>query len=79
MLVAVPLGVVTLTLPVFAPDGTVAWIRVGVSTAKLVAFTPPKVTFVAPTNPPPTIPTSVPTGPEEGSRFVMMGRMCMFC
>jgi len=43
---AVPPGVVIPILPVFAPEGTVAITCVSESTVKLVAATPPKVTFV---------------------------------
>ena len=46
-LVAVPPGVVTTILPVFAPVGTVAVICVSEFTVKMVAFTAPNVTFVA--------------------------------
>ena len=46
-LVAVPPGVVTVILPVFAPDGTVAVILVYELTTKL-AVTPPKVTWLRP-------------------------------
>lgn len=45
-LVAVPPGVVIPILPVFAPVGTFAVTFVSEITVKLVAFTPPKVTFV---------------------------------
>jgi hypothetical protein len=41
MLLAVPPGVVTLTFPVFAPDGTVALIWVCEFTVKPVALTSP--------------------------------------
>jgi hypothetical protein len=45
-LVAVPPGVVMTIFPVFAPAGTVAVTCVSEFTVKVVAFTPPKVTFV---------------------------------
>jgi hypothetical protein len=62
VLIAVPLGVVTVTTPVFARLGTMAWISEGVTTVKVFALTPPNVTSVAPAKPPPTMPTCVPTG-----------------
>src|ERR1051325_6280685 len=78
-LAALPLGVTPPTLPVTAPAGTVAWIRAGVSTENLVAATPPKFSLFVPANPPPTIFTCEPTDPLEGSRLVILGRMCAFC
>ncbi len=45
-LVAVPPGVVIAILPVFAPVGTVAVTCVSEFMVKLVAATPPNVTFV---------------------------------
>jgi hypothetical protein len=45
-LTAVPPRVVIAIFPVFAPVGTVAVTRVSEFTVKLVAFTPPNVTFV---------------------------------
>src|SRR4029077_7835187 len=47
LLVAEPAGVVTLSGPVVAPTGTVAWIAVAEVTVKL-ALTPLKATAVAP-------------------------------
>ena len=44
---AVPPGVVITIFPVFAPLGTVAVTCVSELTVKLVAATPPNVTFVA--------------------------------
>src|ERR1700679_2579153 len=66
LLVPVPPGVVTPIGPVFAPDGTSAFISESVITSKLVAATPPNVTFVAPVKVLPLIVTSVPTGPLGG-------------
>jgi hypothetical protein len=45
-LAALPPGVVIAIFPVFAPVGTVAVTCVSEFTVKLVAFTPPNVTFV---------------------------------
>src|SRR5579872_1898202 len=50
----------------------------GVTTPTL-PVTPPKVTFFVPANPPPTICTCEPTDPLEGSRLVILGRMCALC
>ena len=46
LLMAVPPGVVIVMCPVFAPVGTVAVTCMSEFTVKLVAFTPPNVTFV---------------------------------
>jgi len=72
-LLPVPPGVVTATLPVFAPVGTVAVICVALSTLKTVAFTPPNVTLVAPRKPDPVITTCVPTGPLVGRNLLTTG------
>jgi hypothetical protein len=75
-LVAVPPGVVTVILPVVAPDGTVAVILVEEFTAKdaetllnltEVVVKPDPVKFV------PLIVTDVPTGPEVGENELMVG------
>src|SRR5437870_4542900 len=71
-LVAVPSGVVTLSGPVVAPAGTVAWIAVSEVTAKL-ALTPSKVTDVAPLKLAPLIVTPVPTGPLPGAKLAIVG------
>ena len=71
-LVAVPSGVVTLSGPVVAPAGTVAWIAVSEVTAKL-ALTPLKVTAVAPLKFVPLIVTLVPTGPLPGAKLAIVG------
>ena len=72
-LVAKPPGVVTAIGPDTAPVGTVAVIDVGASTVKLVAFTPPNDTAVAPEKFVPEIVTTVPTGPATGSKLEMVG------
>src|SRR2546426_175732 len=64
-LVAVPPGVVTLSGPVVALAGTVAWIAVAEVTEKL-ALTPLNVTAVAPVKFVPLSVTLVPTGPLVG-------------
>src|SRR5947208_9885184 len=72
VLVAVPPGVVTLSGPVVAPVGTVAWIVVAEVTVKL-ALTPLNVTVVAPVKLVPLIVTLVPTGPLVGVKLVIVG------
>ena len=59
-LTTVPPGVVTPIVPVFAPVGTVAVIWVSALTVNFVAFTPPKVTLVAPVKLSPLMVTTVP-------------------
>jgi len=71
-LVDVPPGVVTVSRPVVAPAGTIAWIEVSEVTAKL-ALTPLNVTEVAPVNPVPLIDTAVPTGPLAGAKPLIAG------
>ena len=58
-----PPFVVTATVPVFAPVGTIAVICVSESTVKFVVFTLPKVTLVVCVRLTPVITTEVPTGP----------------
>ena len=72
-LVPVPPGVVTAMGPVTAPVGTSASTSVSFLTWKLVAATPPKVTFVVPVKLLPVIVTAVPTGPLVGLKPVMEG------
>jgi hypothetical protein len=73
-LVALPLGVVTVILPVVAPDGTVAVIRVPWEfTEKMDATTPLNRTWVVPANPVPLMATEVPIGPLVGENDVMTG------
>lgn len=51
VLLSVPPGVITETIPLVAPTGTVAVISISETTVKLVAsIPPPKVTLVAPVN-----------------------------
>ena len=57
----------------FAPNGTVAVIRVYESTLKLVALTPPKVTVVAPVKLSPLMMTLVSTGPLVGEKLAIVG------
>lgn len=73
LLTAVPPGVVIAMCPVFAPVGTVAVTWVSESTVKLVAFTPPKVTFFVPVKLVPVIVTGVPTGPLVGLKLRIAG------
>jgi hypothetical protein len=71
-LVAVPAGVVTLSVPVVAPAGTVAWIAVAEVTVKL-ALTPLNATAVAPVKFVPLIVTLLPTGPLVGVKPEIVG------
>jgi len=71
-LVAVPPGVVTVSVPVVAPAGTVAWMEVSELTVK-VAPTPLKATALAPVNFVPLIVTLVPTGPLVGAKLAIAG------
>ena len=72
-LVALPAGVTTPILPVFAPAGTVALMWVSEYTMKLVAATPPKVTLVASLKFCPAINTLLPSGPNLGEKLLMDG------
>src|SRR5439155_16925776 len=69
-LVTVPSGVVTLSGPVVAPFGTVAWITIGAVTVK-PALTPLNVTAVAPVKSVPVIVTLYPSGPYGGVKFLI--------
>ena len=69
-LVTVPPGVVTLSEPVVAPFGTVAWITIGAVTVKL-ALTPLNVTAVAPVKFVPMIVTPYPSGPYGGVKLLI--------
>jgi hypothetical protein len=66
-LVAVPAGVVTESVPLFAPFGTVVEIEVE-ETAVNVALVPPNFTAVAPVNPVPARVTVAPTLPLAGEK-----------
>jgi hypothetical protein len=74
LLVAVPLGVVTLIRPVVAPFGTVAvsWVPEGFD-ENVVAFVMLNLTAVVPTKFEPLIVTEVPMGPLVGEKFAMLG------
>src|SRR3989442_2339936 len=71
LLVAVPAGAVTLSGPVVAPAGTVAWIAVAEVTVKL-ALTPLKATAVAPVKVQPSVVTLVPHDPLGGANVVIV-------
>jgi hypothetical protein len=74
LLVAVPLGVVTLIRPVVALFGTVAVIWVPEAFEEnVVAFVRLNLTAVVPTKFEPLIVTDVPTVPLVGEKFVMVG------
>jgi hypothetical protein len=73
VLVAVPPAVVTLTLPVVAPMGTVAVICVSELTVKVVAEVVLNFTELAPKNPVPVIVTTVPTEPLVGEKDAIVG------
>src|SRR5207247_652506 len=72
-LVAVPPDVVTLSGPVVAPAGTVAWITVVDVTVKVVALVPLNRTAVTPVKFVPLMVTFAPTGPLVGEKLVMVG------
>src|SRR5206468_2120575 len=73
-LTPVPAVVVTLSVPVVAPLGTVACIWVSESTVTRVAGVPFKATWVAPvTKFVPVRVTAVPTGPLVGVNDVIVG------
>ena len=72
-LTAVPPGVVIAIFPVFAPFGTVAVTCVSEFTVKLVAITPPNVTFVVCVRLTPVIVTGVVTGPLVGLKLRICG------
>ena len=71
----VPPGVVTVTETEPVPGGLVAEIIMLLSTVKLSAGTPPKLTAVASFSSKPLIPTVAPpvSGPVLGSRATMEG------
>ena len=70
--VAVPPGVVTLTLPE-VPDATTAVMLVAETTLNDVAAVPPKLTAVAPVKLVPVMVTVAPTAPEVGVKLVIVG------
>jgi hypothetical protein len=72
-LVPVPFGVVTATLPVVAPAGTVALMLVPELTVNVVAAVPLNFTLVAPVKFVPVIETFVPTGPLVGVNELTVG------
>src|SRR5436309_5452913 len=74
-LVAVPPDVVTLSGPVVAPAGTVAWIAVVDVTVKVVALVPLNRTAVTPVKFVPLMVTFAPTGPLGGEKLVMVGAL----
>jgi len=69
---AEPPGAMTDIGPVVAPAGTVAEMEVELMTMK-EAVVPLKVTDVVPLKPEPWMETTVPTGPDEGLKEVMIG------
>lgn len=77
LLVAVPCGVMTWIAPVPAVVGTTAVIRIGETTVKLVALTPPKRTAVAPWRSVPLIVTVVPGAPDVGVNEVIVGGLAV--
>ena len=72
-LVAVPPGVVMTTFPVIAKLGTVADTLLSELTVNVMAFTPPKVTFVVCVRPVPSMVTTVPIGPLVGAMLLIVG------
>ena len=74
-LVAVPLAVVTLMVPVVAPVGTVAVTVVALTPVKVTAAVPLKLTPVTPFRLAPVMVTEVPIGPLVGVKLVMAGEV----
>lgn len=72
-LVAVPPGVVTDNWPVVAPSGTLALTEVLLTTVKLLAAVPLKLTPVAPVKAVPVMVTESPTFPLVGAKAVSVG------
>ncbi|MDQ6801166.1 MAG: hypothetical protein M3041_10045 [Acidobacteriota bacterium] len=72
ILIAVPVGVVTLTGPVVAATGTVAAMVVSLL-MRNVALVPLNFTAVAPLKFVPEILTEIPTGPDKGKNVVIVG------
>src|SRR5256885_2916858 len=72
LLVGEPAGVVTLSGPVVAPAGTVAWIAVAEVTVKL-ALNVLNVTAVAPVRFVPLMVSLVPAGQLVGAKLVIVG------
>src|SRR3989442_1765139 len=72
MLVAEPPGVVTLSGPVVAPAGTVAWIAVSEVTVK-IGLTHFKTTVAAAVRLLSFIVNIIPTGPLVGAKLVIVG------
>ena len=66
LLLRVPLGVITLTVPLVAPAGTVVVISVAETTVN-VAAVPLKLTPVVPVRFVPRMMTAAPTSPDAGS------------
>lgn len=73
VLVAVPLGEVTVTLPVVAPGGTVATIAALFTAVKLIAATPLNKTAVTGARSLPLMTTELPTGPLGGEKLTTPG------
>jgi hypothetical protein len=71
-LVALPDGVVTVSAPVVAPEGTAVWICVAEMTLNTAAV-PLNATPVAPVNAVPVIVTVVPGVPEVGVNELIVG------
>ena len=63
----------TFTAPLVAPAGTVAVICVSLTTVKLVAAVPLKLTAVAPVKPVPVMATVAPTAPLSGLMLLRVG------
>ena len=72
-LVAVPLALLTLRVPVLVPMGTVARMLVADTAVTAVAAVPLKATVVPTPKPVPVMVTTVPTGPLMGTKLLMVG------
>ena len=71
--VAVPVGAVTVIVPVVAPAGTVTVSCVAEATVNAVATVPLKLTAVVPVKFEPRMVTTVPARPPVGEKLVMVG------
>src|SRR5205809_6121807 len=76
LLAPVPPDVVTLSGPVVAPAGTVAWITVVDVTVKVVVLVPLNLTAVTPVKFVPLMVTFAPTGPLAGEKLEIGRASC---
>ena len=72
-MVAVPPSVITLTIPVVAPTGTIAVMDVSETTLKILALVLLNLTAVAPVKCVPVMVTLIPIDPLVGVKLLMVG------